>query len=167
MNPRGKAWKFGDNIDTDVIIAAQYCDTTDPTELKKHCMEAVDENFPEKVGEGDFIVAGVNFGCGSSREHAPIAIKAMGIQGVIARSFARIFFRNSINIGLPVFESDKGPLEIDEGDEIEINPTAGLIRNVSKGESYETSKPPQFIREVIDAGGLIEYARKLFLKGSK
>lgn len=157
---QGKAWIFGDNIDTDAIIPARYLNTSDPKELAKHVMEDADRDFPSKVSPGDIIVARANFGCGSSREHAPIAIKAAGIQAVVASSFARIFYRNSFNIGLPIFESEKASLKIREGDEIEIDGDRGVIRNISSSEEF-TSKPiPRFMQELISAGGLIEWTKK-------
>ena len=130
---KGRAFKFGDDINTDEIIPARYLNTSEPSELAKHVMEDADPEFPEKVQEGDIIVAGKNFGCGSSREHAPIAIKAAGVSAVIAKSFARIFYRNAINIGLPIFESPEAVEGIEEGDIVEINPETGVIKNVTKG----------------------------------
>ncbi len=157
---KGKVWKFGVNIDTDAIIPARYLNTSDPQELAKHLMEDADKDFPSKVKAGDMITADANFGCGSSREHAPIAIKAAGIQAVVAKSFARIFYRNAFNIGLPIFESEEAPEKISEGDEIEVDADKGIIRNITKGEEY-TSKPiPPFMQELISAGGLIEWTKK-------
>lgn len=157
---KGKVWKFGVNIDTDAIIPARYLNTSDPQELAKHLMEDADKDFPSKVKAGDMITADANFGCGSSREHAPIAIKAAGIQAVVAKSFARIFYRNAFNIGLPIFESEEAPEKISEGDEIELDADSGIIRNITKGEEY-TSKPiPPFMQELISAGGLIEWTKK-------
>jgi 3-isopropylmalate/(R)-2-methylmalate dehydratase small subunit len=157
---KGKVWKFGSNIDTDAIIPARYLNTSDPKELAKHVMEDADKNFPSKVKAGDLIVARANFGCGSSREHAPIAIKAAGIQAVVAESFARIFYRNAFNIGLPIFESDEAPGKISEDDEIEIDADRGVIRNISKGEEYTAKPIPPFMQELISAGGLIEWTKK-------
>ncbi len=157
---KGKVWKFGDNIDTDAIIPARYLNTSDPHELAKHVMEDADREFPSKVGAGDMIVAGANFGCGSSREHAPIAIRAAGIQAVVAKSFARIFYRNAFNIGLPIFESEEAPGGIREGDEIEIDADGGAIRNITKGEEYAAKPIPPFMQELIAAGGLIEWTKK-------
>jgi 3-isopropylmalate/(R)-2-methylmalate dehydratase small subunit len=157
---KGKVWKFGTNIDTDAIIPARYLNTSDPKELARHVMEDADKNFPSKVKAGDLIVADANFGCGSSREHAPIAIKAAGIQAVIAKSFARIFYRNAFNIGLPIFESEDAPDKIKEGDEIEIDADRGIIRNVTKGEDYTAKPIPPFMQELITAGGLIEWTKK-------
>lgn len=168
MKIRGKIWKFGDNIDTDAIIPARYLNTSDPKELAKHVMEDADKDFPSKVKPGDVIIAGRNFGCGSSREHAPIAIKAAGIQAVIAKSFARIFFRNAFNIGLPIFEVKELPDESDEGDEIEIDMDSGKIVNLTKGKNYETKPIPSFMQELIKAGGLIEWTKKrLTMEGIK
>ncbi len=157
---KGKVWKFGVNIDTDAIIPARYLNTSVPEELAKHIMEDADKDFPSKVKPGDIIVADANFGCGSSREHAPIAIKAAGIQGVIAKSFARIFYRNSCNIGLPIFESEDASDKISEGDEIEIDADNGIIRNLTRGEEYTAKPIPPFMQELITAGGLIEWTKK-------
>ncbi len=156
----GKTYKFGDNIDTDAIIPARYLNTHDPAELAKHVMEDADHTFPSKVKAGDIIVAGENFGCGSSREHAPIAIQAAGISAVIAKSFARIFYRNSINIGLPILESKEAVDGIKQGDEVEIDLAKGLIRNVTTKKDYKAMPFPEFMQKIIDAGGLIEYVRK-------
>ncbi|SNR84498.1 3-isopropylmalate dehydratase small subunit [Desulfurobacterium atlanticum] len=157
---RGKAFKFGDDINTDEIIPARYLNTSDPAELAKHCMEDADPEFPSKVQKGDIIVAGKNFGCGSSREHAPIAIKAAGVSAVIAKSFARIFYRNCINIGLPIFESPEAVEGIEEGDIVEVNPVTGIIRNITKNTEFQATPIPPEIREIMDAGGLMEYAKK-------
>lgn len=157
---KGKVWKFGNNIDTDAIIPARYLNTSDPRELAKHVMEDADKGFPSKVKAGDLIIGGANFGCGSSREHAPLAIKAAGIQAVIARSFARIFYRNSFNIGLPIFESEKAPEKISDGDEIEVDADKGIIKNITKGEEYTAKPIPPFMQELISAGGLIEWTKK-------
>jgi 3-isopropylmalate/(R)-2-methylmalate dehydratase small subunit len=157
---KGHAWRFGNDIDTDIIIPARYLNTSDPKELAKHVMEGVDSNFSRKVKQGDIIVAGKNFGCGSSREHAPIAIKAAGLQAVIAKSFARIFYRNAFNIGLPIFESEEGSEKIKENDEIEINAEKGIIKNLSTQEAYKANPIPPFMQELIDAGGLIEWTKK-------
>ena len=158
MIVKGKVWKFGDDIDTDAIIPARYLNTSDPAELAKHVMEDADKNFASKVRQGDIIVAGKNFGCGSSREHAPIAIKASGVQTVIAKSFARIFFRNSFNIGLPIFESPEVFDNVAEGETVEIDTGKGVVRT-SKGEF--TVKPiPPFMSELISAGGLVEWTKK-------
>ena len=153
-----RAWKFGNDIDTDAIIPGRFLTINDPRELAKHAFEGVRPDF--KPSAGDVIVAGENFGCGSSREHAPLAIKGAGIKCVIAKSFARIFFRNSINIGLPMLEcADAG--KISEGDVLEIDAVKGTIRNMTKGETYKTVPLPPFLAEIVDSGGLVEYARKL------
>ncbi|TAL24776.1 MAG: 3-isopropylmalate dehydratase small subunit [Nitrospirae bacterium] len=157
---KGINWKFGNDVDTDAIIPARYLNTSDPGELAKHLMEDADKDFPSKVKAGDIIVAGKNFGCGSSREHAPIAIKAAGIQAVIAKSFARIFYRNSFNIGLPIFESEEASEKIKEGDEIEIDADNGIIKNISKDESYKANPIPPFMQELISAGGLVEWTKR-------
>lgn len=155
---KGRVWKFGDDIDTDAIIPARYLNTSDPSELAKHVMEDADRTFPSKVKAGDIIVAGKNFGCGSSREHAPIAIKAAGVQAVIAKSFARIFYRNAFNIGLPIFELPEADM-ISEGDEIEIDAQKGIIKNLTKNQQYKAKPIPPFMQELIKAGGLIEWVR--------
>ena len=155
----GRVWKFGDNIDTDLIIAARYLNTSDPDELAKHIMEDADPEFVSKMQEGDIIVAGDNFGCGSSREHAPIALKAGGVGAVVAQSFARIFYRNAFNMGLMIFEL-KDTSKIDEGDIISIDVDSGKIINKTKNESYEFTPIPPFMQELVDAGGLIEFAKK-------
>jgi 3-isopropylmalate/(R)-2-methylmalate dehydratase small subunit len=157
---KGKTWKFGNNIDTDAIIPARYLNTSDPDELAKHIMEDADKDFPSKVSPGDLIVAESNFGCGSSREHAPIAIKAAGISGVVAKSFARIFYRNSFNIGLPIFESAEAVDKISEGDEIEVDADNGIIKNITKGEEYSAKPIPPFMQELISAGGLVKWTKK-------
>ena len=157
---KGRAFKFGDDVNTDEIIPARYLNTSDPKELAKHVMEDADPEFPKKVKEGDVIVAGKNFGCGSSREHAPIAIKAAGVSAVIAKSFARIFYRNAINIGLPIFESPEAVEGIEEGDIVEINPETGIIKNLTKGREFKANPIPRDIRQIMEAGGLMEYAKK-------
>ncbi|RKL62230.1 3-isopropylmalate dehydratase small subunit [Thermoanaerobacteraceae bacterium SP2] len=157
---KGKAWIFGDNIDTDVIIPARYLNTTNPEELASHCMEDIDSGFSKKVNTGDIIIAGKNFGCGSSREHAPLAIKTCGVSCVIAKSFARIFYRNSINIGLPILECDEAVDSIKAGDELEIDTDTGVIKNLTAGRSYTARPFPGFIKGIIQAGGLLNYARK-------
>jgi len=156
---RCRAWVFRDNIDTDVIIPARYLNTTDHEELGSHCMEDIDKDFTKKVKDGDIIIAGENFGCGSSREHAPIAIKACGVSAVIAKSFARIFFRNSINIGLPILENKDIADETHDGDEIEINLETGEIKNITRNKIYSARPFPQSIRELISAGGLVNYTK--------
>jgi 3-isopropylmalate/(R)-2-methylmalate dehydratase small subunit len=157
---RGRAWKFGNDIDTDVIIPARYLNTSDPVELARHVMEGIDRNLSQKVKKGDIIAAGKNFGCGSSREHAPIAIKAAGIQAVIAKSFARIFYRNAFNIGLPIFESSEASEKVQEADEIEIDADKGIIKNVTRQEEYRANPIPQFMQELISSGGLVEWTKK-------
>ena len=156
----GRAWKFGNDIDTDVIIPARYLNTSDPEELAKHLMEDADKDFRGKVKPGDIIVAGKNFGCGSSREHAPIAIKAAGIQAVIAKSFARIFYRNAFNIGLPIFESVEASEKIKEADLIGIDASNGIIKNLTTNEEYKANPIPPFMQELISAGGLVEWTKK-------
>ena len=153
----GKVWCFGDNIDTDLIIAARYLNTSDPKELAKHVMEDADPDFVKKVQVGDIIVAGENFGCGSSREHAPIALKAAGVSAVVAKSFARIFYRNAFNMGLPIFELAETD-EIKEGDTISISMESGEIKNGAK--TYRFIPIPPFMQELLDCGGLMNYAKK-------
>lgn len=160
MKAQGKAIKYGNNVDTDVIIPARYLNTSDPMELAAHCMEDIDKDFLKKVEKGDIIVAGTNFGCGSSREHAPIAIKASGISCVIAETFARIFYRNSINIGLPIIESPEAVKGIEDGDRLELDLSAGKIFNVTKGTSYTASPFPAFMQKIMDSDGLIGYTKK-------
>ena len=155
MKVKGKTFKYGDNIDTDIIIAARHLNTWDPEELKKYCMAAIDVSFPDRVEDGDIIVGGKNFGCGSSREHAPIAIKACGISCVIAENFARIFYRNSFNIGLPIMESSEASKRIDDGDKIEIDFNTGIIKNITKDEEYRGESYPEFIQGIIKSGGLV------------
>ena len=156
----GTARKFGDDVNTDEIIPARYLNTIDPDELAKHCMEDSDPDFMKKVQPGDFIVAGENFGCGSSREHAPIAIKSAGISAVIAKSFARIFYRNAINIGLPIVESAQAAEDIDDGDRIKLDLTGGIIENATKGKQYKALPFPEEMQEIINAGGLMEFIKK-------
>ena len=153
-----KVWKFGDNIDTDVIIAARYLNTSDEKFLASHVMEDIDPNFVKKISIGDVIVAGENFGCGSSREHAPIAIKSAGICAVIAKSFARIFYRNSFNMGLLILECNETD-EINEGDEIKIDVNQGTISNLTQNKTYKFQPIPPFMQELIKSGGLSEYAK--------
>jgi len=154
----GKVWKFGDNIDTDLIIAARYLNTSDPHELAKHVMEDADPKFPKKLNPGDIIVAGENFGCGSSREHAPIALKAAGVAAVVAKSFARIFYRNAFNMGLPIFELKEAD-KINEGDLISIDMDKGIIKDIDKNIEYRFSPIPEFMQELLACGGLINYAK--------
>jgi len=163
---KGRIWKFGDDVDTDAIIPARYLNTSDPGELARHVMEDADAAFPSKVKPGDIIVAGKNFGCGSSREHAPIAIKAAGVQTVIAKSFARIFYRNAFNIGLPIFECPELPEKANEGDEIEVDGDAGTIRLGRTGETFTVKPIPPFMRELIEAGGLVEWTKRKLQKVS-
>lgn len=160
MKLKGQTWKYGDDIDTDVIIPARYLNTSKPEELAKYCLEDLDEEFVEKMNEGDLIVAGKNFGCGSSREHAPLAIKAAGVSGVIAKSFARIFYRNSINIGLPILECEAAVKAIEEGDQVEVDVDSGEIKNLTKDEVYQAEAFPEFMQEIIESGGLIKYVAK-------
>jgi len=158
---QGRAWKFSDNIDTDVIIPYKYkARSIDPKELAEHCMEGIDPEFSKKVKKGDFIVAGRNFGCGSSREQAPVAIKACGISAVIAESFARIFYRNAINIGLPAIICKDISKEIDEGDLIEVDLSEGIVKNLSTGKVMKANRQPEFLERMLKAGGLIEYYKK-------
>lgn len=157
---RGRAHKFGSNVDTDGIIPARYLNVSEPEELARHCMEDVDPDFLKKMEPGDVIVAGANFGCGSSREHAPLAIKAAGISCVIASSFARIFYRNAINIGLPLLESGEAYQRIEEGDILEVDLENGTIKDVNKGVTFTAKPYPPFMREIISSGGLVEYTRK-------
>jgi len=159
-NILGKAWVYKDNVDTDVIIPARYLNTSEPNELAKYCMEDIDTTFAKEVQMGDIIVAGENFGCGSSREHAPIAIKASGISVVIAKTFARIFFRNAINIGLPILENDKLPDEVQKGDMIEVNLANGIIYNKTQNKEYQCTKYEGSIAELINKGGLINYTKQ-------
>ena len=156
MLANGKVFKYGDNIDTDVIIPARYLNTPDMKELASHCMEDIDKEFVNKVEDGDIIVATKNFGCGSSREHAPIAIKESGISCVIASTFARIFYRNAINIGLPILECEEAANSIEEGDKIEIDFNTGVIKNNTKGEEYKAEPFPEFMQNLIAQGGLIK-----------
>ncbi len=157
MKALGKVFKFGDNVDTDVIIPARYLNAPDPADLAKHCMEDIDPEFVNKVSEGDIIVATKNFGCGSSREHAPISIKAAGVSCVIAETFARIFYRNAINIGLPIIECKEASEKIEEGDTVEIDFDNGMIYNKTKNESYKGQAFPEFMQKIIKAEGLINY----------
>ena len=155
MKANGKVIKYGDNIDTDVIIPARYLNTTDHKELASHCMEDIDKEFVNKVKDGDIMVGGANFGCGSSREHAPAAIKASGISCVIAKTFARIFYRNAINIGLPIIECEEAAEKIDNGDEVEIDFDSGVITNKTKNETYQGQSFPEFLINIINSNGLL------------
>ncbi|MCL2380521.1 MAG: 3-isopropylmalate dehydratase small subunit [Treponema sp.] len=159
-NAKGFAHKYGDNVDTDVIIPARYLNIADKKELAAHCMEDIDSDFVKKVRRGDIMVGGLNFGCGSSREHAPIVILESGISCVIAKTFARIFYRNAINIGLPILECPQASEGIAAGDEVSVDFGTGIITNISKGESYTAAPFPQFIREIIAAGGLLASIKK-------
>ena len=160
MKVKGKVFKYGNNVDTDVIIPARYLNTSDPTELAKHCMEDIDGTFAEEVEPGDIIVAQRNFGCGSSREHAPLAIKTAGISCVIASTYARIFYRNAINIGLPILECDEAVEKIDAGNVVEVDFKQGVIYNVTKNERYQAEPFPEFIQKIIASNGLIDYIRE-------
>ena len=157
MNAKGTVFKYGDNVDTDVIIPARYLNSSDPAELATHCMEDIDTEFIKKVKKGDIIVARKNFGCGSSREHAPIAIKAAGVSCVIAETFARIFYRNAINIGLPIIECPEASQDIDNGDEVEIDFYTGVITNLTKNRTYKGQAFPEFMQKIIASEGLINY----------
>ena len=157
MNAQGRVHKYGDNVDTDVIIPARYLTTSAPEELATKCMIDIDPDFVNKVEKGDIIVANKNFGCGSSREHAPIAIKAAGISCVIAETFARIFYRNSINIGLPIIECPEGAKDIKDGDKVEVDFDTGIIKNITTGASYQGQKFPAFMQKIIKAEGLMNY----------
>jgi len=160
MKYKGKAFKYGDNVNTDEIIPARYLNSSDPKWLASHCMEDLDEGFVREREPGDVIVARKNFGCGSSREHAPIAIKAAGISCVIADNFARIFYRNSINIGLPIIESPAAAADIEKGDEVEVDLALGTIRNLRTGGEFQFEPMPLFAREIIESGGLMKYVMK-------
>ncbi|MDR0426822.1 MAG: 3-isopropylmalate dehydratase small subunit [Clostridiales bacterium] len=160
MKVQGKAFKYADNVDTDVIIPARYLNSSDPDELKKHCMEDIDKDFVDRVEPGDIIAAGKNFGCGSSREHAPMVIKACGVSCVIAETFARIFYRNAVNIGLPLLECKEAADAIQAGERVSVDFEAGLIKNENTGKTYRAEKYPPFMRRIMDAGGLVEYIIK-------
>lgn len=160
MKAQGTVIKYGDNIDTDVIIPARYLNTWLPEELAKHCMEDIDKDFASKIKPGDIVVGGANFGCGSSREHAPIAIKASGISCVIAKDFARIFYRNAINIGLPILECAEASADIENGDEVAVDFDTGVITNMTKNKTYQAVAFPQFMQDIINAGGLIEQIKQ-------
>ena len=161
---KGKVWKYADNVDTDVIIPARYLNTASHEELAKHCMEDIDKTFAQEVKKTDIIVAGENFGCGSSREHAPIAIKASGVELVIAKSFARIFYRNAINIGLPILENPLLPDETSKNDILEYDLSTGIVKNVTTGKEYTCSQFPLEIQKLVNAGGLINYTREKLAK---
>ena len=157
---KGRVHKYGANVDTDVIIPARYLNVSEPKVLAAHCMEDIDKEFTKKVKKGDMIIATTNFGCGSSREHAPIAIKTAGVSVVIAESFARIFFRNSINVGLPLLESADAVANTENGDELEVDLGTGKIRNLTKGKEFTAAQYPEFMAQIIARGGLIEYTKK-------
>ena len=156
----GKVWRYGDNIDTDVIIPARYLNTFDPKELAKHCMVDIDKDFAQKVRPGDIMVGGKNFGCGSSREHAPVAIKACGVPVIIAASFARIFYRNGINVGLPLMEIGDNVERIHAGDKLSVDLSSGKIRDLTTGETFQAPPLPGFIQDIAKAGGLIQYVKE-------
>ena len=160
MEIKGKVIKYGDNIDTDVIIPARYLNTSDPLELAKHCMEDMDKTFASRVQKGDIMVGGKNFGCGSSREHAPIAIKASGISCIIAKTFARIFYRNAINIGLPILECPEAAEDANEGDQLAVDLSGGKITNISKDRVFTAVPFPGFMQEIMEADGLIEKLKR-------
>jgi 3-isopropylmalate/(R)-2-methylmalate dehydratase small subunit len=159
MKAKGRVFRYKDNVDTDVIIPARYLNTSDPKELAAHCMEDIDTEFVKKVKEGDIIVAGRNFGCGSSREHAPIAIKASGVSCVIASTFARIFYRNAINIGLPILECEQAVQGIENSDEVEIDFDSGIIRNLTKGTTFKAQPFPDFMKKIMASDGLVNYIK--------
>jgi len=160
MKFKGKAWKYGDDVDTDAIIPARYLNTSDPEELARHCMEDIDPEFVRQMAPGDFIVAGKNFGCGSSREHAPIAIKHAGIAAVIAGSFARIFYRNSFNMGLPILESESAAAGIETGDELEVDLDSGTVVNLTRKQTHQAEAIPEFMQALLKAGGLMPYVQQ-------
>lgn len=162
MKANGTVFKYGDNVDTDVIIPARYLNSSDPAELATHCMEDIDKDFVRKVKKGDIIVADKNFGCGSSREHAPLAIKAAGISCVIADTFARIFYRNAINIGLPIIECPEASRGIANGDEVEVDFDSGVITNKTKGTSFKGQPFPEFMQKLISSGGLVNYINEKY-----
>lgn len=164
MIVQGKVFKYGNDIDTDVIIPARYLNVTDPKDLASHCMEDIDKNFINEVKDGDIMVALKNFGCGSSREHAPIAIKAAGISCVIAKSYARIFYRNAFNIGLPILECEEAADKIQAGDEVTVDFKNGTIKNVTKNETYQAEPFPEFIEQIINADGLVNYVKNKIKK---
>lgn len=159
MKAKGKVFRYNNNVDTDVIIPARYLNTSDPKELAAHCMEDIDPDFVKNVKPGDIIVADRNFGCGSSREHAPIAIKASGVSCVIATTFARIFYRNAINIGLPILECEQAVKGIEAGDEVEVDFDTGIIRNLTRGTTFKARPFPEFMKKIMAADGLVNYIR--------
>lgn len=157
---KGSVFKYGDNVDTDVIIPARYLNISDRRELASHCMEDIDRDFVKKVAKGDIIAAGKNFGCGSSREHAPLVIKLSGISCIITESFARIFYRNAINIGLPIMECPEAARDMENGDQVEVDIKRGIIVNVTKGRTYQSESFPEFMQEIMNAEGLINYVKE-------
>lgn len=161
----GKAWVYGDNVDTDVIIPARYLTTSDPAALAPHCMEDIDKAFASAVGHGDILVGGNNFGCGSSREHAPLAIAGVGVSCVIASSFARIFFRNAINVGLPILECPEAVKKMRTGDELEVDLATGSIKNITQNEVFQAAPFPPFLQQLVALGGLVPYVRERLTKG--
>lgn len=161
MDAQGRIFKYGDNVDTDVIIPARYLTAFDPKELAVHCMEDIDLDFAKKVKPGDIMVAGNNFGCGSSREHAPLAIKGSGVSCVIAANFARIFYRNSVNIGLPILECPEAAAEAEAGDELAVDFGTGEVKNLTKGKTYFAAPFPPFMKKIIEVGGLIAYSKEV------
>jgi 3-isopropylmalate/(R)-2-methylmalate dehydratase small subunit len=163
MKFKGRVWKFKDDVNTDEIIPARYLNTSIPSELVKHVMEDIDPNFVKKMKAGDIIVAGKNFGCGSSREHAPLAIKSAGISCIVAKSFARIFYRNSFNIGLPIIENEEVVERVKTGDELEINIEKGLIKNLTTNEQFKINPYPEFMQKLVQSGGLINFVKKTFI----
>ncbi|HYE82732.1 MAG TPA: 3-isopropylmalate dehydratase small subunit [Clostridia bacterium] len=156
---KGRVFKYGDNVDTDVIIPARYLNISDRKELASHCMEDLDGEFVKKVKTGDLIAAGSNFGCGSSREHAPLAIKHSGIECIIAENFARIFYRNAVNIGLPILECPEAVKDMENGDEVEVELNSGRITNITKGITYKAESFPEFMQDIMKAGGLVNYVK--------
>ncbi|EDS72178.1 3-isopropylmalate dehydratase small subunit [Anaerofustis stercorihominis] len=160
MEAKGKVFKYGDNVDTDVIIPARYLNVSSGDELAKYCMIDIDENFVKEVNKGDIIVATKNFGCGSSREHAPLAIKCAGVSCVIASTFARIFYRNAINIGLPILECEEAANDIKAGDEVKVDFDSGVITNITTGKTYQAEPFPEFMQKIMNAGGLVEYTKE-------
>lgn len=167
MMIKGRVWRFGDDVDTDLIIPARYLNTSDPRELALHCLENVNPEFTSQVQSGEMVVAGRNFGCGSSREHAPLALKSAGVSCVIASTFARIFYRNAINIGLPILESEEASKDVKEGERLEVNLGEGRITNLTTGRVYQAKPFPSFMQELISAGGLVPYVRARLKRAPK
>lgn len=161
---KGTVFKYGDNVDTDVIIPARYLNSSDPSELAAHCMEDIDKDFISKVQNGDIMVATKNFGCGSSREHAPLAIKCAGVSCVIASTFARIFYRNAINIGMPILECEEAANDIENGNEVSINFDTGVITNITKNKTYQAQAFPEFIKKIMESDGLVQQTKKRLTK---